>query len=206
MPWKISGLYMIHIKKNPRIYIILTIIFVSGFLAGVLAVSGLYQNHREELTDYIKGFMKIFDLKKVDNWTLFKVSLYRELKVMLFIWALGVSIIGIPVIFMTVLFRGFMLGFTLGTILDVLGNEGIVAVLSIVILKEMFLILALLAIAANGIMFSTDIIKSCSGKKIKVDNIKQKVLIYCVFALVQLIAIFVPVILEAVFLPVFIKF
>ena len=206
MPWKISGLYVIHIKKNPRIYVVLTLIFLVGLIIGGISVAGLSPNSKEELTDYIKGFMKIFDIKKVDNWTLFKVSLCSEYKMMFLILVLGVSIIGIPVIFLIILFRGFMTGFTLGIILSAMGKAGIVSILSIVILKEMFLIPIVLALAANGILFSTDIIKSCSGKKIKLDSIKKKLFIYSIFAFVQLMMVLFPVVLEAVFLPVFIKF
>jgi stage II sporulation protein M len=205
MPWKISGLYLIHIKKNPKIYIFLFIVFVLGIVAGSFAVNNCYMQQREQLTNYIKYFMKIFDVKSIDNFLLFKVSLVREYKIIIILCFMGISVVGIPFIIGTVFFRGFVLGYTFTMIIDVLGSDGIITVFSIFFLKEIFLVTILLAVGVNGINFSTKISKMDFKKKLRLTSIKEKTAIYLIFTLIQLVVAIIPIFLEAIFLPVFIK-
>jgi stage II sporulation protein M len=172
---------------------------------GHFTINGLLLEQKQELQNYIQGFMKIFDIEKVDNIEVFNVSLFREVKQLIVLWALGVSIIGIPLIFMIVFFRGFSIGFTFGIIISALGAKGFLTIISIILLKELLIITALISLSVNGIVFSTDIIGSLLGKKFLMENIKVKFLRYTIFAGIQLIVIGIAVILESVFLPVFIK-
>jgi stage II sporulation protein M len=106
---------------------------------------------------------------------------------------------------MAVLLRGFNIGFTLGIIIQSLGNEATYVVLSILIFKEILLLIVIISTAANGVIFSRDIIRSFTTKNIKFENIKLKFANYCFFGAKQLILILIPILIESVFLPVFIK-
>jgi stage II sporulation protein M len=194
-----------HVKKHPKVYIFTFSIFIIGILMGHFTINGLLLEQKQELQNYIQGFMKIFDIEKVDNIEVFNVSLFREVKQVVVLWALGASIIGIPLIFMIVFFRGFTLGFTLGIIGSALGSKGLFTILSIILLKELLIVTVLMSLSVNGIVFSTDIISSLLGKKFLLGNIKIKFLRYTIFAGIQLVVIGIAVALEAVFLPVFIK-
>ncbi len=131
--------------------------------------------------------------------------MFLEWKVLILIWFFGVCIIGIPGIFIAILLRGFNIGFTLGIIIQSLGEEAISVVVSILLFKEILLLAVIISVSANGVIFSRDIIRSFTTKNIKLKNIKLRFVNYCLFGAKQLLMTLVPITIEAIFLPVFIN-
>jgi stage II sporulation protein M len=206
--WVMGKLFKInlqHIKKYPSLYLVVFVVFLGGGVMGHFVLDGLLIDQKHALQNYMQGFMKIFILEKVDNIEVFKVSLFREFKQGFFLWALGVGIIGAPLILLSVFFRGFALGFTFSTLVMALGKESYFLILALVLLKELFIVTAVIALCVNGIAFSTELIAALVGKKFLFDNIKIKFLRYTVFTGVQFLIVLLGVFFEAVVLPVFIK-
>ena len=99
-------------------------IFIIGVSAGAFTVNGLSTLQRDELIQYLKGFIHIMDKQSVNSNELLMISLQENTKIIVLLWLLGVTIIGIPFIFLLILVRGFILGFSSGFIIKAMGFKG----------------------------------------------------------------------------------
>lgn len=201
-----KGAFIKHIKLNSSIYLLLLLAFIIGVTIGAFTVNGLTVMQREELKNYFKGFLELFDKQDINNAELFKVSLLENIKQITVIWLLGVCIIGIPFIFVFVGIRGFLTGFGSGLLIQTFGVKGIVFIISSLLLKEIIVLPCIIVLGVNGIKFSLGIIKSKSIKRISKESLKSNLISYCfstaLIALVMIGGIFMEVYISPVLIRV----
>jgi stage II sporulation protein M len=192
-----------HIKNNFKLYFMLVLAFAAGVSAGAFTVNGLSSGQAEELKKYINGFMNLLNNQRVDSSELLKISLMENAKIVLALWILGVTIIGIPFIFIIVGIRGFITGFSSGFIVSALGFKGVLFSLLTLMPKEIIVIPCILALGVSGINFSLNIIKKRSVKHIIKESLKSNFAAYCLVTLLYSVIIFSGVLVEAYITPIF---
>lgn len=196
---------LIHIKSNYKRYFLLLVAFVIGVSAGAFTVNGLSAIQRAELANYFQGFLQLLDKQSIDSSELFKVSLLENGRFVLLLWILGVTIIGIPFIFVLVGVRGFITGFSSGFVIKILGFKGIIFTLCALIPKEIIIIPCIIALGVNGMNFSMNIIKSRSIKHISKEGLKTSFFSYCFVTMFFCFLILTGILVEAFITPVFIR-
>ncbi len=196
---------MQHVKNNTSLYFSIVLTFITGVSAGAFTVNGLSSAQKEELTYFFKGFIQLFTYQKMDSGELFKVALIDNLKIVALLWGLGVTIIGIPFIYIIVGIRGFITGFSSGFIIEVIGTKGLLFALCALIPKELIVIPCIIALSAYGIKFSLNIIKSKSIKHFSRQSLKGGFLSYCFVTLFFTFIIFFGVMVEAYVSPVLLR-
>lgn len=194
-----------HFKLNKNTYLFLFLIFVTGVSAGAFTVNGLSSIQRTELTNYFQGFLELFENQRVDSNEILQISIIDNVRFVLVLWALGVTIIGIPLIYFFVGVRGFITGFTSGFIIDLMGIKGVVFTLFSIVPKEIIIIPCIIALGVNGINFSLNIIRSRSIKRVNKDNLKTGFLGYCLATAFFSCFIFGGILIEAYITPVCIR-
>ncbi len=190
-----------HLENNIKLYFILTLIFICGVSAGAFTVNGLNFGQYEELKNYISGFMNLISNQKIDSGMLFKISLAENAKIVAALWVFGVTIIGIPFIFILVGIRGFITGFSSGFIIGYLGLKGLLVVLLTLFPKEIIIIPCIIALGVNGINFSLEIIKKKSERKNSKNSLKTNFFSYCFFTLFFSCIILGGILIEAYIIP-----
>jgi stage II sporulation protein M len=125
-----------HVAKNKSTYFFLLVAFVIGVSAGAFTVNGLSTAQKDELTSYFQGFLGLLNNQSVDSSELFSTSLLENLKVVLVLWVLGVSIIGIPFIYLLIGIKGFVTGFSSGFIITAIGMKGVLFTLFAMLQKK----------------------------------------------------------------------
>ena len=121
---KLKDKILDNIYHNLKEYIIVTIILIIGIIAGVLFVNYMNDTQTNEVKEYIEGFIN--SLKgdySIDRGKLLKNSLIENLKLAISMWFIGSTVIGIPIVFGIVLYRGFCLGYTVSSAIAVLGMQ-----------------------------------------------------------------------------------
>jgi stage II sporulation protein M len=98
-----------------------------------MAVVALAPSEKLALLSYVKSFFQSLEPGKALNRDLILYSsLFSSMKALFFLWFLGLTIVGLPVIYGFVFARGFVLGFTVGFFASEAGLSGAVfSVLSI---------------------------------------------------------------------------
>lgn len=119
---KLKSTILTHIENNIKEYAIVSIIFLIGIVIGVIFINNTSENQSTEITNYITSFTQ--DLKEnqnIDNFELLKDSINKNIVLAILLWFMGSTVIGISVVYLTVCFRGFCLGYTISSIILSLG-------------------------------------------------------------------------------------
>lgn len=202
---KILDMLFKHVKNNGNTYFTLFLAFLVGLSAGAFTVNGLHTIQRDELSHYLKGFLQLLDSQSVDSGELLKVSLFENIRIITVLWILGVSIIGIPFIYLMIGVRGFITGFSSGFIIEALGVKGVLFSLFALVPKEIIIIPCIIALGVNGINFSLNIIKKKSIRSISKENLRTNFLAYCFVTLFYSSFILGGIMIEVYITPVLIK-
>ena len=173
------------ITNNLKSYAIIVIIFTVGIFLGVLFINQTEQ--KEEITEYINTYIE--HTKTIQNGDFFgelKDDIKGNILLVLLLWFSGTTIIGIPIVFGILLFRGFCLGYTIASCVYVLGKiKGLIFVLITIFLQNIIFIPAIIILEVSNIKLYTSIIKDRRKENIKLSILKHS--IRTVFILIALI-------------------
>ena len=120
--FKIKEIILTNIENNLKEYLIVSIIFLIGIVIGVIFINKTSEYQKEEIATYISSFIaELKDNNSVDEVALLLNSIKKNVVIAIFLWFMGSTIIGIPIVYLTVCFRGFCLGYTISSIIQVTG-------------------------------------------------------------------------------------
>lgn len=182
-----------HVANNKKEYVIVSILFVIGIFLGVFFINNVGQEPKTLITEYLNQFIEKLktteDLNLVD---LLKTSIGQNIILAVSLWFFGTTIIGIPVVFGIVAYRGFCLGYTIAACISIMGiSKGIIFVLILLLLQNLLVIPAILALAVSGIKLYKSIVKD----KTK-ENVKLEMLRHTIFSLIMLIVLIISSVIE----------
>lgn len=182
-----------HILNNKKEYIIVSILFIIGIFLGVLFINNVEQDPRTQITEYANEFIEqLKNTDTLDTPQLLKTSIGQNIILAISLWFFGTTIIGIPIVFGIVIYRGFCLGYTIAAFISIMGiPKGILFVLILLLLQNLFIIPAILALAVSGIKLYKSIIKDK-----RKENIKLEMLRHTVFSLIMLIVLILSSVIE----------
>lgn len=119
---KIKTAILSHIENNIKEYVIVSIIFLIGIVIGVIFINNASETQSNEITSYITSFVQdLKDNKNIDNFALLKDSLKKNCVLAVFLWFMGCTVIGTSIVYLTICFRGFCLGYTISSVVLTLG-------------------------------------------------------------------------------------
>lgn len=182
-----------HIINNSKEYIIVLLIFVIGIFLGVFFVNNIQENQRVEISTYLNNFIdKLKNTEKLDNIELIKTSVSQNIILSVTIWFFGTTVIGIPVVFGIVLYRGFCLGYTISVCISMMGlSKGIIFVLISLVLQNIIFIPAILALAVSGFKLYKSIMKDK-----RKENIKLEIVRHTIFSVIMMIFLVISSLIE----------
>lgn len=182
-----------HVINNKKEYIIISILFVLGIFVGVFFVNNVQEATRVEITEYFNNFTtKLKDTNELNQLELLKSTVLEKIVLVAIIWFFGTTVIGIPVVFGLVIYRGFCLGYTISICITIMGfSKGIVFVLISLLLQNLLFIPAILALGVSGFKLYKSIIKD--NRK---ENIKIEIVRHTIFSLIMMIVLIISSVIE----------
>ena len=75
--YRIREILVAHIKNYSNRYIMLIMALVAGISAGAFTVNGLNSIQRDELSNYVYGFLKLLDNQIIDSNELLRITLIK---------------------------------------------------------------------------------------------------------------------------------
>jgi len=150
----------IHIKDNSILYIIILMSFMIGIASGSFTINTLNDIQKENMMKYIDNFYVIISQMKIIPIEVFKQSVLNNFETTFVLWLLGATIIGIPFIFLVVGIRGFLLGFSIGFLINQFKYKGIIFTLIAILPQNILVLISLFFISATCINFSMYILKN----------------------------------------------
>ena len=192
----IKELVLNHIYSNLKLYLIVIILLIIGIVAGVIFINNTNETQTVEIQNYINNF--ISSLKgeyHIDKTELLKNSMKDNLILTLSMWFIGSTVIGIPIVLGIVVFRGFCIGYTVASIIGVLGvQKGIVFLLTTILLQNLIFILVIICMAVSCIKLYKSIMKDKRRENVKIEIIRHTLIsivlffCLCVASLVEVYA------------------
>ena len=182
-----------HVINNKKEYILVTLLFLVGIFLGVMFINNSKETQLTEITDYMQQFIeKLKNTQNLETSTLLKTTIMQNIVLAITLWFFGTTVIGIPIVFGIIMYKGFCLGYTIATVIATLGTgKGIIFILIALILQNIILIPAILAIGVSGFKLYKSIVKDRNR-----DNIKIEVLRHTIFSGIMLGLLCVSAIIE----------
>lgn len=173
-----------HIINNKRNYIIATILFFMGLIVGIMFVNNTKEEQFIQIDNYIKSLINnIKNTEKIDYILLLKESIISNFILVIIILIASSTIIGIPIVYITVIIKGFSLGYTISSIIAILGfGNGMLFVLPAMLLHNIIFIPVLLATSVSGMKLYKSITQNRERENIKIEFLRH--LIFCAIMLV----------------------
>lgn len=119
---KTKEVFITHIRNNIKQYSIVLLLFLIGLILGTIFVNNASQTQIEDVTSYLNEFISSLKTNaQIDKTTLLKDRLISNLLLALALWFVGSTVIGVPIVYGIILYRGFCLGYTISSVIATFG-------------------------------------------------------------------------------------
>ena len=185
---KILEIIKEHVIHNKKEYILVSLLFIIGIFLGVLFINNVRETQKLEITTYLNNFIeKMKNIESLNHLELLKSSIWQNVLLAIVLWFFGTTVIGIPIVFGVVLYRGFCLGYTISVCITIMGlPQGVWFVLILLFLQNILFIPAILALAVSGFKLYQSIIKDRNKENIKIEVIRHTVFSFIMLLLLVL--------------------
>lgn len=183
-----------YIDRNKKNFMILIIFFIIGIFMGVTIINNLSSDLKQEVDTYIDSIINLLkENNEINKFEMFLVSIKENILFILLIWFLGLTIIGGYFIYLTVLYKGFLLGYTAAAFIATLGiKTGTLVIIVSLLMQNVVFIPAMLLISENGI-------KLCKGIHKKCLNLKEEFIRHNIIMLITIMLILLASFIEVYF-------
>ena len=184
---KLGTILYNHIANNKRGYLIVTILFFIGLIIGVFFINNAKNSQIEEINNYLNEIVnnvKVYE--NIDYGNLLKQSLTSNFIIIILLWFGASTIIGIPVVYGTIIAKGFSMGYTISSIINCFGiSKGTAISLSIMLLHNIIFIPTMLATSVSGVKLYQSIMKNKDRENIKIEIVRHT--LFCAFMLILML-------------------
>lgn len=115
-----------HLKNHAIIYLFMCIILVTGIIFGAIIVNSMNFIQKQDLFFYLERFFNhTLTEQGVDRFVVWKDSFLYHLKYLAIVFLLGLSVIGMPIVWVLLFIKGLVVGFSVGFLVNQLGMDGL---------------------------------------------------------------------------------
>jgi stage II sporulation protein M len=149
-----------HIQEHSSVYLFVSVLLLMGVIFGAITVNSLQGSQKQELYTYLSRFFgQVSEGKFAAPSEMFQQSYFSHLKYVGFIWVLGISIIGLPIILILLFLKGIVVGFTVGFLVNQLGWQGFLLSFVSILPQNLIVIPSFLIITTVSVSFSLRMIR-----------------------------------------------
>src|SRR5699024_1462805 len=142
-------LFFDHVKTNVTIYLFITTLLITGIVFGAIIVNSMSFVQKQDLFFHVNQFFaKINNQEPIMSKDILKKSFLFHLQYLILILLLGLTIIGIPLIWLLIFSKGLVIGFSVGFIVNQLGLKGLLLA-TVSIAPQNMIIIPIYIIAAS---------------------------------------------------------
>lgn len=183
----------------------MVLILIIGVVVGALAVKTLPDEQKTELISYLRIFFNgLSNNSDVigDTSNLLNNVLFNNAKTIVLMWVLGFTVVGIPFVLFILFTRGFIIGFTVGFLVNEYIAKGLLFALVSVLPHNFFAVPAILVTGVSATTFSIMLLRR---KKHSRKNLVYESFSYTVVCFFMLFFMLIAGLVEVYISPVFMK-
>jgi len=133
---------------------------ILGVALGLTAVEALSPLQKADLLQYLGGFLDAVKTSGVAGPPVMRLALRENLQSLAISFLLGLTVIGLPVVAVLLLLRGFVVGFSTGFLAQELGAKGYVLIAAGVLPANLLLVPAMMVLAVSAFRFGASLLRT----------------------------------------------
>lgn len=150
-----------YMKENLPFFLFIFVLFATGIVFGAVMVGALTLEQKEELARHLSGFIVTVDQGMgFDSAAAFQQSLVLHMKWIGLIWVLGLSVIGLPLVFALDFLKGVLVGFSVGYMVTQYSWNGLLFAFVSVLPQNLIIIPALVIVSVAASAFAVQLVKT----------------------------------------------
>ncbi|MCM3617456.1 stage II sporulation protein M [Sutcliffiella horikoshii] len=194
-----------HLKEHSSLYLFIVVLFFMGVIFGAIVVNSMNFSQKQDLFVYLSRFFgQVEEGQFANSKDIFSQSYFLNIKYVLLMWVLGISIIGLPVILILLFLKGVVVGFTVGFLVNQLSWKGFLLSFVAILPQNMIAIPAYIIIGTLSVAFSLKMIRQQFVKRIQEPFFQQFIKYSMAMGLICLLLVAASLI-EAMLSPIFMK-
>ena len=143
--------------EQKKIYLSIIITIALGIISGIIYNLILSKSDHTLITNQLNSFFDAIKKNDINYIPMLFNSLIGNLSLVILIWLLGISIIGLPLIYILCFGKGFLLSFSIISILTTYKFKGIILAVCYLIPGPIILLLYLIFLGFSSAFFSKKI-------------------------------------------------
>ena len=186
------------LKEQKKIYIFLIIVMILGLILGIIYAIILNQNDHNLVTESLNSFFISIKENNIDYKNALINSLIGNITFTTFIFLLGISIIGIPIIILSLFLKTFIFGFSISSIIYTYHLNGILKTITYTLPHQLITLLMALFLGFYALYFGIKLFKYLfKGKDINLRmSMKRYLQVYIIVLLINITCSFIEVFLS----------
>lgn len=195
--YKNSFLVWEHIKNHATIYLFMIILFLTGIIFGAVIVNSMGFIQKQDLFFYLERFFgQITEGVSIDKIDILWQSFTYHAEYLLLLCILGLSVIGLPLVWVLIFVKGLVIGFSVGFIVNQLGLQGLLLA-SLSIAPQNILVIPIYITAGSiSMIFSLTLINKLFSRK-NHQLLLQPLAKYSIIFVILLVVSFAAALVEA---------
>lgn len=179
---KIKSILIEYIGDNIKEIVCTVALFLIGIIISTIFINNVTETQKNEISAYVQDYISnVKEGKNINQKAVFWDSIKNDAIFTIILWIAGLTIIGIPIVYITIIFKGFTLGYAISALIAIFGiGKGSLFVLGGMLLQNLIAIPAIFGVAVSGIRIYKAIVK---GKR--KDNIKLEICRHTIISLVS---------------------
>ena len=178
-------------------------IIIFGIISGSIFFTIISKEDKVEIIKQVNLFFNNISTSSIDSGLALKNAIFSNGILIIIIWLLGLSVIGLFVNIFIVYIKSFVVGFSVASIIGVYGLKGVIAAFIYVFPQQIIDLIAVLLMGIYSVIFSFYLIKLIIQKKgLNNRNMFKK---YMLIFVISVIIVVIGALFEAFFLPAIMK-
>jgi stage II sporulation protein M len=195
-----------HIGEYSSLYIFHTVLLIMGVIFGAIVVNSLSITQKDDLFYFINEFFtQVVTGEIISAKETFIHSISYNIKFVGLMWILGMTMIGLPVIFILLFLKGMVVGFTIGFLVQQMGWKGFFLSFVSVLPQNLIIIPVFIAVAVISVSFSLQLIRKLFVKSVYHQPIGPMLVQYCLFFGAAILLLVFAAFIEGYLTPYFMK-
>jgi len=152
-----TDVFLEHLRERWLAFTLSVAMFVIGTISGAITITAVTFHQRQDLIRYINTYFDSIMVGTLEAppW---QSVLWANFQVVAMVWLCGLLVFGVPAILILLLMRGFIIGFSVGFLVEEFGLRGFFFALSSIIPHNLLAVPALVGLSALSISFSLAVI------------------------------------------------
>ncbi len=193
-----------HFYENIWMYLLTILFIATGMILGLYCVKYMGDVDKSTLINYITAFGSSSTLDGLSNKEILMGTLKNNIPIIIGFWFLGLTVVGLPIIILINIYKGFSLGFTFSFFIYGLKEKGLLLSLLGVLPQNLIYIPCLIFLSVLSIEFSIGIVKEKFTKKYSPNTGSVKN--YTMMFLIVTGVMFIGFLFESFITPILINF